>query len=100
MTRKPWTTAELRELVRMAGSGISYREIGSALGRSYASITQRIYQYRAARGQRMAPQWTTGDERRLLRLVSNGATAKEAARSLGRTPQAVYSRLRNIRKRA
>ena len=100
MSRRAWTTAELRELVRMAGSGVSYRDIGTVLSRSYASITQRIYQYRAARGQRMAPPWTGGNERRLLRLVGNGATAKEAARALGRTPQAVYSRLCKIRKRA
>lgn len=98
--KKPWTTAELRTLLQLAGSGISYREIGATLGRSYASVTQRIYQHRVARGQRMAPPWTIGDERRLLRLVGSGATAKEAARSLGRTPQAVYSRLCKIRKRA
>lgn len=43
--RKPWTAAELARAVSMRESGETYKAIGEALGRSYASVKSALDQH-------------------------------------------------------
>jgi len=42
--------------------------------------------------------WSQEEEARLLSLFSNGATAEEVGKQLGRTRQAVYARLQRFQR--
>jgi biotin operon repressor len=96
--RHPQDDAGVRTLWQ---GGSTVREISQALGLSKQVVRARIVELRASderiRGLRPHRRWTADDDARLVSLWQDGATAEEIATDLGRTVQAVFSRVGALR---
>lgn len=98
-SHKAWTDAEEVFLIEHHGK-LHNREIALRLGREVYAIEGRIARLRKAGLMKSAPKepnWTEADDRRLVAGYAHLTTAM-LAEDLGRTKQAIDSRIRRLRR--
>lgn len=96
---KPWTDAEERYLIEHHGK-LSNPEIAQKLGRSVPAVesrTQVLRRLGAIPHAPREPDWTEAEDRRLVAGYAHLTTAM-LADDLGRTKDAVDSRIRRLRR--
>ncbi len=92
MSKQPWTPADTRTLRRLAGRGLSLREIAESMGRARGHIAQRAARHdievRRAIAQRF--RWTPKAEAQLRKLFAS-LSAEDIAERMGCKLSSIYN---------
>lgn len=104
-----WSSEDDRRLVEALSQGASASCVATELGRSAQAVRKRSYDLRQAgrapgvrvseKSARRAksPRWSVDDRLKLAAMADEGASRREMARALGRTPMAVAGQLQRLR---
>lgn len=107
ITRKSWSAAEDRQLIRLWNEGIPIDDIGALFGRTYGSVQTRAtrlnlgqhpkrYGKITASGQR---PWSATEDATLAELRKQYFTLEQIGKRLGRSASSVHGRLSVLRKK-
>lgn len=96
-----WTEEKIKILRLKVEDGITYSEIAKELGTTYGAISSKIRGLKDLRSKnRDFEIWSKEDINKLLVLKKEGKTPLEISKIISnRSPQAIESKLKNLRKR-
>lgn len=94
---RPWTALDTFELRRLAGKGLTFREIGERMGRDIRHVRERAIRHGIAVRRVAAPRrkWSAADDARLRELFPT-YSALEISDALGCTLSAVHNRAHTL----
>ena len=93
-SNKRWTEEEDFDLRFYHAEGETYEQIAERLGRSAASVSQRLSGFKKDKKPSVA--WTSDEERTLTEMCEQGKDDQAIAEQLGRTIYSVASRKRKL----
>ena len=96
-----WTEEKIKILRLKVEDGITYSEIAKELGTTYGAISSKIRGLKDLKSKnRDFEIWSKEDINKLLVLKKEGKTPLEISKIISnRSPQAIESKLKNLRKR-
>ena len=86
---RPWTDADIQEILILHKKGNSWKQVAEKVGRTYNAILHALRD----RGLRTWMPWTPDDEQLALDLHGEGLSHREIADRLGRTKGSVDTKL-------
>ena len=99
--RRLFITEEDELLKKLKEEGMSFKEMTSRFrGRSSSALAARYRRLSRLEDPNKIPsrkQWTDQEDRRLMRALELGMTAKEISEFLDRSPKAVYRRIAKLK---
>lgn len=91
--RRPYTASDDATILAMLGAGETVAAVAKVLGRKHASVGKRARSLGALGVPVPSRPWTTAEVRRALTMHADGRSARQIARALGRTANAVQLKL-------
>lgn len=93
-----WTPQEVTNCLNLHRSGKSYDEIASIMGRTKKSVSQKLLKLKSENKRDRANRvWSENEIKTCLTLTERGFSTEYCANYLGRTKQAIYAKLHELR---
>ena len=77
------------QFMSVAFDGVEYRITNAEVQEDIKHLITRLKNEK--RNPNKNKRWGSSEESRALEMLSNGATSREVAKALGRTPESIYS---------
>ena len=94
---EPWTTEDENLLYSLVEEKATQKEMSEALGRSPRSVKMKLMELGLYEKKASARSWSENEEQKLIALYNSGADFENIALELGRSVNAVVSRLVHLR---
>ena len=94
---EPWLKEEVEELKAMAAEGVSKQDMASQLQRTPNSIQIKLKSLGLYTPVPMPPRWTEEDDSKVVDMYKDGSPFEDISKELGRSVNAVISRLIHLR---
>ncbi|MCR5017460.1 MAG: hypothetical protein K6A64_01525 [Bacteroidales bacterium] len=94
---EPWTTDDEDILFELADQNATQKQMSESLGRTPRSVKMKLMELGLYEKKASARSWTENEERKLVDLYNDGVNFENIALELGRSVNAVVSRLVRLR---
>ena len=94
---EPWTTDDEDILFELADQKATQKQMSESLGRTPRSVKMKLMELGLYEKKASARSWTENEERKLVDLYNDGVDFENIALELGRSVNAVVSRLVRLR---
>ena len=94
---EPWLKEEVEELKAMAADGVSKQYMASQLQRTPNSIQIKLKSLGLYTPVSMPPRWTEEDDSKVVDMYKAGSPFEDISQELGRSVNAIISRLIHLR---
>ena len=94
---EPWLKEEVEELKAMAADGVSKNDMANQLQRTPNSILIKLKALGLYVPTPMPPRWTEEDDKKVVDMYTDGCPFEDISEALGRSVNAVISRLIHLR---
>jgi hypothetical protein len=94
---EPWLKEEVEELKAMAADGVSKNDMANQLQRTPNSIQIKLKALGLYVPTPMPPRWTEEDDKKVVDMYMDGCPFEDISAALGRSVNAVISRLIHLR---